>query len=48
MMAGMGTVFAIGNLIFGSIYPVITLILLNSAGAKAACQAKKARRQDEY
>ena len=34
MMAGMGSVFAIGRSIF--------------AGAKAACQAKKSKGQDEY
>jgi hypothetical protein len=48
MMAGMGSVFAVGLLVFGSIYPIVTLILLNSDGAKAACQAKKPRSQDEF
>ena len=40
-MAGMGTAFAVGYLVFGSIYPVVSLILLNTTGARAACLTKK-------
>jgi hypothetical protein len=40
-MAGMSSLFIVAYLVFGSIYPVVTLILLNSAGARAACQGRK-------
>jgi hypothetical protein len=40
-MAAMGSIFAVGYFVCGSIYPIVTLILLNTAGARAACQARK-------
>ena len=40
-MAGMSGLFAVGYFVFGSIYPVVTLILLNTAGARAAFVARK-------
>jgi hypothetical protein len=40
MMAAMGLAWAVGAFFFFSIYPVTTLILLNTAGARAACLPK--------
>jgi hypothetical protein len=35
------TAFAVGMIIFGSIYPIVTLWLLNKPGARAACSGTK-------
>jgi len=40
-MGGMAGPLAIGQVVVGSIFPAIMLILLNGAGAKAACRAVK-------
>ncbi len=40
-MAGMAVPLAVVQSLSGMIYPVIVLILLNTAGARAACVPKK-------
>ena len=40
-MGSMQAVLAVGQSLSGMIYPVILLILLNTAGARAACQVAK-------
>ena len=41
-MTSLATPMAVGSSLFFMIYPVIVLILLNTAGARAACQPRKA------
>jgi hypothetical protein len=40
-MTSMGGIFAVGGAIVAMIYPILTIILLSTKGAKAACQSAK-------
>ena len=48
MMDPLGVPMAIGFGVAALIYPVVVLILLNGAGARAACHSRKTDKLERY